>query len=223
MKLRNLFIIVVAAASATNVYADAIQEFALEEEKISLEIASRVEATKEAELARYQSMKDSRTQIFPKYTCKHVEKRLGYNGSNSLTGLVLLPEESENPDIEPFFKKIEFSPFYDKTMGLYGHERGEIPIRSLTETEDEVVFYSKIQDWRSSKRRGEKVVLTKLGDNRFKVQIYYLVKYVANLETVEWESKWDRLYKMDNIGSTSFIYKITEESKKSRESAKCQE
>lgn len=195
MKLIKIFTIIIAAIGITNVYAN----------------------------SRFESMKNSRTQIFPKYTCKHVEKKLDYTGSNSLTGLVLLPEESENPEIEPFFKKIEFSPFYDKAMGLYRHKRGEIPIRSLTETEDSIVFYSKMQDWRSPKRRGDKVIFTKLGNDRFNVKIYFQADYVANFETMEWESKWTRSYKMDNIGSTSFIYKITEESKKSRESAKCQE
>ncbi|MCK8072454.1 hypothetical protein [Vibrio sp. 1CM23M] len=221
MKLRNICLIVVAATSATTAYADAIQEFALEEARSEAEIAQSVEISKEKVLTREEEMSESPVQFFPSRTCRNVEQGLKYYGSHSLTGLVLLPEPSEDPNIKAFVKRIDFAPYYDSTMGLYTHKRGYFPIRSLTETDKEIVFYTKAQEWRSAKRRGEKIVLTKLGNDKFKVEINRAADYVISDETGKWISKWVRKYTMDNIESTSYIYKITEESKKAREVVKC--
>lgn len=218
MKLKMVSLIVVVAISATNAYANAVEEFALEDAALAEAKSNDIERSIQEEMKRLEAMAKSNTQTFSRKRCADVEKKRETYGYNSLTGLVLVPVES-NKKASPYIKRIVFSPYFDMKMSIYSHKNDEFRIFNLEETDESIVFYDIVQKMSSPKRKGKMITLKKLGDDKYELKINRAPQYVANMETYKWETKWKYALKLDTEGSETYVYQVTEESKRDRANA----
>ncbi|WP_274878794.1 hypothetical protein [Vibrio harveyi] len=150
--------------------------------------------------------------------CSDYERKVKSYGTSSITGLKLVPDEKGNAKLQ----QLHFKHSFDQSM-TFRTSQGtrQFPIFNLTETEEQVEFFTKPLS-KTGKRNGERIVLKKLPDYQYELTLYDRPTRSHDFDTgktiTSWNSKMNLAYGEEK---TTFLYKSTEESRKAIEAFQC--